>query len=120
MNRFWYVICEFTDEESGPGAGILLFKGKNIEEAIDYLNNLDIDKKLSNYQDKKIKIIEYLDQNQINDSNNRKWLVVSRNSCGGFDIDAEFNTYDMAKWFAYELVNEHPYAKYYLLEDKPL
>ena len=63
MNRFWCVICEFTDEESGPGASVLLFKGKSIEEAIVYLNNLDIDKKLSNYQDKKIKIIECLDPN---------------------------------------------------------
>ena len=63
MNRFWCVICEFTDEESGPRASVLLFKGKNIEEAIVYLNNLDIDKKLSNYQDKKIKIIECLDPN---------------------------------------------------------
>ena len=58
MNRFWCVVCEFTDEESGPGASVLLFKGKTIEEAIAYLNNLDIDKELSIFQDKKIQIIE--------------------------------------------------------------
>ena len=54
----WCVICEFTDEETGPGASILLFKGETIQEAVAYLNNLNIDKELSNYQDKKIRIIE--------------------------------------------------------------
>ena len=58
MNKYWCVFCEFTDEESGPGASVLLFKGKSVEEAISYLNNLDIDKELSIFQDKKIQIIE--------------------------------------------------------------
>lgn len=50
-----------------------------------------------------------------------KWLVLFRyESKDVFDIEGEFDTYEMASSFAYELVNEHPYAKYYLLEDKPL
>lgn len=62
-----------------------------------------------------------MNEEQKDRTRNYKWLVVSRNSCGtGFDIEAEFDTYRMAECFAYELVNEHPYAEYYLLKDKPL
>lgn len=121
MNNCWCVICNFTDEETGPEAGVLLFKGETIEEAVAYLNDLDIDKELSNYRDKKIRILEFLDPNKINRTSNYKWLVVSLNSCGtGFDIEGRFDTYRIAECFAYEMANEHPYAHYYLLKDKPL
>lgn len=121
MDNCWCVICDFTDEETGPEAGVLLFKGETIEEAVAYLNNLDIDKELSNYRDKKIRILECLDLDKIGRTRNYKWLVISRNSCGmGLDIEAEFDTHRMAECFAYELVNEHPYSEYYLLKDKPL
>lgn len=61
-NVLWYVTCEFTDKESGPGAEIILFKAKNQNEAIDYLSAFDIDKELSEYKDKIIKIFKYVER----------------------------------------------------------
>lgn len=55
------------------------------------------------------------------DIKNYKWLVLFRyESKDVFDIEGEFDTYEMASSFAHGLMDEHPYARYYLLKDKPL
>lgn len=61
-NVLWYVTCEFTANRYEPKVEILLFKAKTYNEAVEYLGTLDIDKKLSEYDDKVIKVFKYIER----------------------------------------------------------
>lgn len=58
---FWYVTCEFTANRYEPKAEILLFKARTYNEAIEYLDKLDIDRDLSEYDNKVIKVFKYVE-----------------------------------------------------------
>ena len=61
-NVWWYVTCEFTDDICEPKAEILLLKARTYNEAVEYLSTLDIDRKLSKYDDKVIKVFKYVER----------------------------------------------------------
>lgn len=61
-NVLWYVTCEFTDDRCEPKVEILLFKAKTYNEAVEYLSTFDIDRELSEYDDKVIKVFKYVER----------------------------------------------------------